>query len=133
MIYANEPAYSTLSFFLILDQKLITDYTELSVLFDHILKKNKFEKEVRNLLIYKKAVFNSNFSTESALLEEIKPLLNEKSLWKPHALFLLGDYFVSKKEYIKAIEFYQEIFSIKNLHKDLYDHARSQLEMISNE
>ena len=43
------------------------------------------------------------------------------------------DYFVSKKEYIKAIEFYQKIFTIKNLHKDLYNHARFQLALIVNE
>ena len=102
-------------------------------MFDHLLEKNKFSKEKRNLLIYKKALLNSNFVNESEMLISIKPLLNTETFWKPHGLLLLGDYFVSKGEYIKAIEFYQEIFSIKNLHKDLYDHARSQLEMISNE
>ena len=40
---------------------------------------------------------------------------------------------MSKEEYIKAIEFYQEIFTINNLDKDLYNHARSQLAIISNE
>ena len=54
-------------------------------------------------------------------------------MWKPHALLLLGDYFMSKKENIKAIEFYQKIFSIPNLQKNLYDRAKSQLDLISNE
>ena len=89
--------------------------------------------KVKNLLIYKKAVFNSNFSTEAALLEEIKPLLNEQSLWIPHALFLLGDYFVSKKEYLKAKQFYIQLLSINNLQKDLYDHAKFQLSSIAND
>ena len=133
VIFANDPTYSTLCLFLIMNQNLITDYKELSVLFDHLLANNKFPKEVRNLLVYKKALFNSNFVNESEFLESIKPLLNTETLWKPHALLLLGDYFVSKKEYIKAIEFYQEIFTINNLHKDLYNHARSQLVIISNE
>ena len=133
VIFANDPTYSTLCFFLIMNQNLITDYKELSVLFDHILANNKFPKEVKNLLIYKKALFNSNFVNESEFLESIKPLLNTETLWKPHALLLLGDYFVSKGEYIKAIEFYQEIFTINNLHKDLYNHAISQLAIISNE
>ena len=39
----------------------------------------------------------------------------------------------SKGENIKAIEFYQKIFTMNNLHKDLYNHARSQLTIISNE
>jgi len=133
VIFANDPTYSTLCFFLIVNQNLITDYNELSVLFDHLLANNKFTIEVRNLLIFKKALLNSNFVNESELLESLRPLLKKETLWKPHALLLLGDYFVSKGEYIKAIEFYQGIFTIKNLHKDLYNHARSQLTIISNE
>ena len=133
VIFANDPTYSTLSLFLIMNQNLITDYKELSDLFDHLLTNNKFSKEVRNLLIYKKVLFNSDFFNESELLESIRPLLDTETLWKPHALLLLGDYFVSKKEYIKAIEFYQEIFTINNLHQDLYNHAASQLAIISNE
>ena len=133
VIFANDPTYSTLCLFLIMNQNLITDYKELSALFDHLLTNNKFSKEVRNLLIYKKALFNSDFFNESELLESIRPLLYTETLWKPHALLLLGDYFVSKREYIKAIEFYQEIFTINNLHKDLYNHATSQLAIISNE
>ena len=133
VIFANDPTYSTLCFFLIVNQNLITDYKELSALFDHLLANNKYTTEVRNLLIFKKALLNSNFVNESELLESLRPLLKTETLWKPHALLLLGDYFVSKGEYIKAIEFYQGIFTIKNLHKDLYNHARSQLAIISDE
>ena len=133
VIFANDPTYSTLCLFLIMNQNLITDYKELSDLFDHLLTNNKFSKEVRNLLIYKKALLNSNFVNESEMLMSIKPLLNTETFWKPHGLLLLGDYFVSKGEYIKAIEFYQKIFTINNLHMNLYDHARFQLAIISNE
>ena len=133
VIFANDPTYSTLSLFLILNQNLISDYKEISALYDHVLKHNSFDKEVRNLLIFKKALFNSNFVNESELLETIKPLLNTDTLWKPHALLLLGDYFVSKGENIKAIEFYQQILSMNNLHKNLYDQARSQLIAINHE
>ena len=133
VIFANDPTYSTLCLFLIMNQNLITDYKELSDLFDHLLENNKFSREVRNLLIYKKALLNSNFVIESELLETIKPLLNTDTVWKPHALLLLGDYFMSRGENIKAIEFYQQILSIKSLHKDLYDRAKSQLVIIANE
>jgi len=133
VFFANDPTYSTLSLFLILNQNLISDNKEISGLYDHLLENNKFDKEVRNLLIYKKALFNSNFVNESELLETTKPLLNTDTLWKPHALLLLGDYFISKGENIKAMEFYQKIFSINNLHKDLYDQARSQLVIINHE
>ena len=66
--------------------------------------------------------------------DTLKPLLSDdETVWKAHALILMGDYFISKKENIKAIEFYQKIFNIKNLHADLYSHARLQLTIISNE
>ena len=133
VIFANDPTYSTLSFFLILNQNLVTDHEKLSTLFDHLLNNNKFEKEVINLLIYKKALFNSNFISESKLLNDIQPLLNTETLWKPHALLLMGDYFVAKKEYIKAKEFYTQILLINNLQKDFYDQARSKLIFITND
>ena len=133
VIFANDSTYSTLSFFLILNQNLISDYKEISALYDHLLENNNFEKELRNLLIYKKSLFSSNSVSETELLETIKPLLNTDTLWKPHALLLLGDYFMSKGENIKAREFYQQILSMNNLHKDLYDQAKSQLVIINYE
>ena len=56
VIFANDPTYSTLSFFLMLNQNLITDHKEISVLYDHLLTNNNFEEELRNLLIYKKSI-----------------------------------------------------------------------------
>ena len=132
VIFANDSTYSTLGLFLILDQNLISDYKELSVLFDHLLENNKFEKEIKNLLIYKKALFDSNYIDESELLNDIKPLLNNETLWKPQALLLMGDYFVSKKDYIKAKEFYGQILLIKNLQKSFYNQAQSKIISITN-
>ena len=133
LIFANDPTYSTLSLYLILDYNLIEDEKEIISLYNHILKNNKYDKEFKNLLIYKKALFSSNFSLESELLETTKTLINSDSLWKPHALLLLGDFFMSKGENIKAIEFYQQILLTKNLHRDLYTKAKSQLDFIANE
>ena len=133
IILANDSTYSTLSLFLVLNKNLITDKNELSVLFDHILKNNKFEKEIKNLIIFKKALFQSDFVSELELLEQLKPLINTESAWKPHALLLLGDYFVFNKEYLKAKEFYIQILSLKNLRTKMYEKARSQLALISDE
>ena len=133
IIFANNSTYSTLSLFLILNENLIVDRKELSHLFNHVLKNNKFEKEVQNLIIFKKALFQSNFVSELELLETAKPLINNETLWKPHALLLLGNYFVSKKEYLKAKEFYTQILSLKGLHKELYEQARSELVFITND
>ena len=133
VILANNSTYSSLSLFLILNENLIADQEELSNLFDHVLENNKFEKEIKNLIIFKKALFQSNFLSELELLETVKPLTNTDTVWKPHALLLLGDYFASKKEYLKAKEFYMQILSLKNLHKELYSRARSQLIFITND
>ena len=127
IILANDSTYSTLSLFLILNENLITDQEVLSNLFNHILENNEFEKEIENLIIFKRALFQSNFLDEFELLKSVKPLINSDTLWKPHALLLLGDYFVSKREYAKAKEFYTQILSLKNLNNELYDQARSQL------
>ena len=110
----------------------LKEQKELLDLFDHVLKNNKFEKEVKNLIIFKKALFQSSFVYEAELLETLKPLMNSESLWKPHALLLLGDYFFSKNEYLKAKEFYKQIISMNNLQKDLYDQAIFQLSQITN-
>ena len=133
IIFANDRTYSALSFFLILNENLIVDKKELSIMFDHILENNKFEKEVNNLIIFKKALFQSNFVNESELLETVKPLINSETLWKPHALLLLGDYFAANKEYLKAKEFYMQILSSKNLYKEIYERARSRLILINND
>ena len=133
IILADDSTYSVLSLFLILNQNLIDDKEELSNLFDHVIQNNKFEKEIKNLLIFKKALFQSNFMNESELLQVVKPLINAESLWKPHALLMLGDYFTFKKEYLKAREFYVQVLSLKNLHKEFYNHAQAQLMLIENE
>ena len=133
VIFANDSTYSTLSLFLILNESLIVEQKELLHLFDHVLRNNKFEKEVRNLIIFKKALFQSNFVNESELLVSVNPLINTETLWKPHALLLLGDYFFSKKQYFKAKEFYIRVLSLKDLHKDLYKQATSQLMLIVND
>ena len=133
VIFDNDSTYSTLSLFLILNENLIVDQGELSNLFDHVIENNKFEKEVKNLIIFKKALFQSNFVSELELLDTVKPLISTETVWKPHALLLLGDYFASKKEYLKAKEFYIQILSLKNLHKELYNQARSQLIFIAND
>ena len=133
IILANNRTYSTLSLFLILDEDLVDDQKEISNLFDHLLENNKFEQEVKNLIIFKKTLFLSNFANELEMVENAKQLINTNTLWKPHALLLLGDYFSSKQQYLKAKEFYVQILSLQDLNIELYEQARSQLLVITND
>jgi len=133
IILSNNSTYSTLSLFLVLNQNLITNEKELLSLFNHVLENNKFEKEIKNLIILKKALFQSSFIKESELIEVLKPLVNTETVWKPHALLLLGDYFYSKKEFLKSKEFYMQALSLKNLDQELRDHATLQIGFIADD
>ena len=66
------------------------------------------------------------------ILEATKPLINSKSVWKYHALLLLGDYFLDKKQYQKAKEFYFEIISSENVSEDLTEIAISRMAFIND-
>ena len=132
--FSNDSTYSTLSFFMILNENLINDNKEISELFDHILQNNKFEKEIENLLHYKKVLFKSGYVDEEEFLNEVKPILNSKeNLWKAHGLMLIGDFYFSKKEYIKAKDFYTQILAIKSLQPELYEQAKTKLINIAND
>ena len=132
IIIKNDKLYSTLSLFLILNENLQENQKELINLFDRVLNNNKFDLEVKNLLILKKNILESSFLNESEILEATKPLINSKSLWKYHALLLLGDYFLDKNQYIKAKEFYLEIVSSEKASKDLNEIAISRLAFIND-
>ena len=79
------------------------------------------------------SLFDSNLAEEEKLIDSLKSLINSDSLWKPHALLLLGDYFFSKKELSKSKDFYSQILQLENLPNNLYNHSQSQLIIIENE
>ena len=133
IVYADDSTYSALSLFIILNEKLIDNKKNLSNMFDHVLKNNKFDKEIKNLIIFKKSLFESDFIKKEELLKNLNPLIIEDSLWKPHALFLLGDYFFVKKDLNEAKKYYSQILSLKNLDTNLYEQATMQLAYIANE
>ena len=118
---------------LILNEDLISDKNEKINLFEYVLNNNRFDKETKNLIIFKKALFESNFVNELDLLMSLKPLINENTIWKPHALLLLGDFFYSKKEFQKAKEFYSQILLQKNINQQFYNQARIQLALMLND
>ena len=98
--------------------------------FDHLLKNNKFEEEMENLIILKKLLTQFDNLQESELLNISKPIISSDSVWKPHVLLLFGDYFMSKKEYVKAREFYEKILSTKGANQEFYDQAKLKLRKI---
>ena len=127
LIYKNDSTYSPLSLYFVIDNKLITERPKINKLFDNIIDNTSLEKEIRNLIIYKKALFNADESQENELLEILKPILNSESVWKSQALYLIAEYFYSKEEKQKSKEFFEQILLLENVSQDLKIEAQKRL------
>ena len=109
IIKAKDKSYSPLALYFLLDNNIIQSKEKINDLFDIIINEINLEKEIKNLIIYKKALYNSEHASESELLKILNPIINSDSVWKPQALYLLGEYFFSKDEKQKAKEFFEKI------------------------
>ena len=127
IINKEDPTYSPLSLYFIIDNNLIKDKKKINDLFDILIKKISLEKEIKNLIIYKKALFNADDIVEKDLLDILKPIINSESVWKSHALYLLGEYFYSKNEKQKSKEFFNQILALDNSNYDLKVIAQKRL------
>ena len=86
---------------------LIDNKGEINILFDELINETSLDEEIKNLIIYKKALFNSDFLSENDLLQMVNPIINSESIWKSHVLFLVAEYFYSKNQKKKADEYIQ--------------------------
>ena len=127
IINKKDSTYSPLSLYFIIDNSLITDQLTINKLFDVVIEDVSLEKEIKNLIIYKKALYNADNSDENQLLNILKPILNTESVWKAHGLYLMAEYFYSKNEKQKAKEFYNQIITLKNINKDLVIESQKRL------
>ena len=127
LIYKNDPTYSPLSLYFIIDNKLITDKSKINTLFDNIIDKASLDREIKNLIIYKKALYNADSSEENELLEILQPITNSESIWKAQALYLIAEYFYSKNEKQKSKEFFNQILQLENPNIDIANEAQKRL------
>ena len=127
IINQNDVTYSPLALYFLLDNNLIKSNTKTNKLYDEIINVTNLEKEIKNLIIYKKALFNSSFSTENELLKILNPIINSESIWKSHALYLLAEYFFSKNEDQKAKEFFNQIIILPNANNDIKTESQKRL------
>ena len=127
IINEKDPTYSPLSLYFIIDNKLISDQEELNNYFDILIKNTSLDEEIKNLVIYKKALFNADQAEEGVLLNILNPLINSKSVWKSHALYLMAEYFYSKEQKQKAKEFFNQIISLENSNSDIKRQAEKRL------
>ena len=119
IVKENDVTYSPLALYFLIDNNLVKDLEEINVLFDELINKTNLEEEIKNLNIYKKALFNSSFVTENELLQILNPIVNSESIWKSHSLYLIAEYFYAKGEKQKAKEFFNQILLLVNANKDI--------------
>ena len=127
IVLEKDPTYSPLSLYFIIDNDLIDDKNKINDLFDILINKTSLEEEIKNLIIYKKALFNADEITENNLLKILNPLINSESVWKSHALYLISEYFYAKNEKQKSKDFFNQLVNLENANQDLLIEARKRL------
>ena len=127
IINKKDPTYSPLSLYFIIDNNLVSDEKIINSLFDTLIEKTSLDKEIKNLVIYKKALFNADQFKEGDLLSILNPIINSESVWKSHALYLMAEYFYSGNQNQKAKEFFNQIISLENSNPDIRLQAEKRL------
>ena len=127
IINEKDPTYSPLSLYFIIDNELISDQKQINELFDILIDQTSLDDEIKNLVIYKKALFNADQSSEGDLLNLLNPLINSKSVWKSHALYLMAEYFYAKDQNQKSKEFFNQIIGLENPNPDIRLQADKRL------
>jgi len=85
------------------------------------------DNENKNLTIFKKGLFNSEFANENELLEMLNPVIKSESIWKPHALYLMAEYYFAKKEKKKSKEFFEQLISLEDISLKIKVEAQKRL------
>ncbi|WP_440934566.1 hypothetical protein [Candidatus Pelagibacter sp.] len=127
IVKKKNPTYSPLSLYFIIDNNLISDQSKINSLFDILIKDTSLDTEIKNLIIYKKALYNADNSQESDLLNMLNPLINSKSVWKSHSLYLMAEYFYANNQKQKAKEFFNQIMTLENSNPDIRLQAEKRL------
>ena len=119
IIYKKDTTYSPLALYFLIDNNLIEDNEDINILFDVLIDDTSLKKEVKNLVIYKKALFNSNNIDENELIKMLNPIINSDSIWRSHSLYLIAEFFYSKDEKQKSKEIFNQILDLPNSNSDI--------------
>ena len=127
IVEKKNSTYSPLSLYFILDNDLVTENSEINKYFDMVIDIGSLEKEIKNLNIYKKAIYNSNFVDEAELVEILRPVTNSDSIWKSHSLFLLAEFFYFKENKAESKKLLNEIINYENSNSEIKLEAQKKL------
>ena len=127
IIEKKNSTYSPLALYFIIDNDLEIKKDEINNYFDKVISINSLDQEIKNLNIYKKAVFNSDFVDGTELVEILRPITNSDSIWKSHSLLLLSDYFYFKKNRAESKKLLNEILIYEGSNSEIKLEARKKL------
>ena len=119
IINKKDTTYSPLALYFLIDNNLIDNNEDINILFNVLINETSLKKEVKNLVIYKKALFNSNNIDENELIKMLNPIINSDSIWRSHSLYLIAEFFYSKDEKQKSKEFFNQILELQNSNIDI--------------
>ena len=128
LINIKDPTYSPLALYFLLDNNLLSNQNEINQYFDVLINETNLDEEVKNLIIYKKGLYNSDNASEEELLNIFKPLINSENLWKSHSLYIIAEYFFAKNEKQKSKEFFEKILEMKNANPQIKVEAQKRLQ-----
>mgnify|MGYP000884380984 FL=1 len=127
IINVKDKTYSPLAFYFLLDNEMINSNEEINTYFDILINDLDLDNEIKNLTIFKKGLFNSDFAEENKLLNILNPVIKSESMWNPHALYLMAEYYFAKKEKQKSKEFFIQIISLENVNSKIKLEAQKRL------
>ena len=127
VIEFKNSTYSPLAIYYLIDENLIKNRNEINDLFSILIDKTKLDDEIKNLIIYKKALYNADNISESELLNILNPIINSNSVWRSHALYLLAEFFYSNDEKQKSKEFFNQILNTENANPDIIQETQKRL------
>ena len=127
IVNEKDRTYSPLALYFLIDNNIISENKKINELFDIIINETSLEKEIKNLIIYKKALFNSDFESENNLIKILNPIINSDSVWKSHALYLMAEYFYYKNHKQKSKEFFNQILTLENSNQNIKIEAEKRL------
>ena len=127
IVNKKDKTYSPLALYFLIDNNIINENNKINELFDIVINETSLDKEIKNLVIYKKGLFNSDFESENNLIQILNPVINSESVWKSHALYLMAEYFFDKNQNQKAKEFYNQILSFEKSNQNIKFEAQKRL------
>ena len=119
IINKKDKTYSPLALYFLIDNNLIKNQSKINNYFDLIIDDIDLDEEIKDLIIYKKAIFNSGYSNGDNLVKILNPIINKDSIWKSHGLYLLAEFYYSKDDKLKAKEYFEVIVNLNNANEEI--------------